>query len=588
MPDINDLPDISTLENIEKNFKVYAGPGAGKTSWLIEHLERVLKQSNRLARTKQIGCITYTNVAAEEIITRLDCDKSRFDISTIHSFLYRNIIKPFSYLIEKDDEGDTLFDTSKLDGHEEHVVHGDRLRRWIHTISRDNGKNYRFYSVPPNVKDVVTELSSLDFVFEDGQVELIIRKNRGAMIPRSNRELWKYKSKYWSDGIMHHEDVLYFSYLILSENPELLKFIRNKFPYIFVDEFQDTTQLQTWILDRISDEETVIGVVGDLAQSIYKFTGAQRQDFLSFKDGNTSEYKLGKNHRSTTQIIDFLNFLRTDIHQEYGDEENEGESVKIFIGKPKKAIEWIEQNYEGEIIFTLTRNNNSVFEISSQLDTRSEDLVNEMYSNDSNAYRASFIHSILKAIKFHDKQDYANSIKEIIRHLKRVNDGTVLKIELRDIAIDLINNLGVDSRNRSLFNVYMNLKSKVSDDFDLNIGAGLQRGNAKDFYEDHTINDLLPHVKVDTKSDDTVRTIHSAKGTEFNNTLVHFESLDEFKKYILNAAEYLDHEEDDGRIYYVACSRAKKRLFINIPEVTQQVLTSINRMPIELVTLQGR
>jgi hypothetical protein len=55
-----------------------------------------------------------------------------------------------------------------------------------------------------------------------------------------------------------------------------------------------------------------------------------------------------------------------------------------------------------------------------------------MYSNDANAQRASFIHSVLRAIKFHDKHDYANSLKEILRHLKRVNDGTVLKIELRE------------------------------------------------------------------------------------------------------------------------------------------------------------
>jgi len=586
MPDLNDLPDVSTLESIETSFKVYAGPGAGKSTWLIEHLERVLKQSNRLARTKQIACITYTNVAAEEIITRLDCDRSRFDISTIHSFLYRNIIKPFSYLVESDDQGETLFDVSKLDGHEEHVVHGDRLRRWIHTISNDNGTNYNYLQWSQNKPKTLVELSSMDYVFVNNEVELITRKRRGARIPKSRNELWKYKSKYWCDGILHHEDVLYFSYLILSENPEVLNFIRNKFPYIFVDEFQDTTQLQTWILDRISEKETIIGVVGDLAQSIYKFTGAQRQDFISFKDGNIPEYKIGMNHRSTTQIIDFLNFLRTDINQEYGDEENEGESVKILIGEPKQAIVWFGQNYEGETIFTLTRSNNSVFEISSQLGTRGEDLVNEMYSNDSNADRASFIHSILKAIKFHDKNDYANSIKEIIRHLKRVNDGTVLKIELRDIAIDLINNLGVDNRNSSLFDVYMNLKSVVSDDFGLNIGSGLQSGKAKDFYEGNTINDLLPHVKVDTKSDDKIRTIHSAKGTEFNNTLVHFESLDDFKKYIINAAEYLDHEDDHGRIYYVACSRAKKRLFINIPEVTQQVLTYINRMPMDIVTLE--
>jgi DNA helicase II / ATP-dependent DNA helicase PcrA len=105
----------------------------------------------------------------------------------------------------------------------------------------------------------------------------------------------------------------------------------------------------------------------------------------------------------------------------------------------------------------------------------------------------------------------------------------------------------------------MNLRSKVSEGFSLNIGAGLRSvAMQKIFMTDYTINDLLPHVKVDTKSDDSVRTIHSAKGTEFNNTLVHFESLADFKKYILNAAEYLDHEDDHGRIYYVALAGPKR------------------------------
>ncbi len=245
MPDINSLPHISTLSDIETHFKVFAGPGAGKTRWLISHLVRVLRESNRLNRTGKIACITYTNVAAEEILNRLKCDKSRFDISTIHSFLYRNIVKPFSYLIEKKDDGGILFDTSKLDGHDEHIVHGDKFRRWIRSIEQLNGKRYTSYNWPQNKPKVIAELSSLDYVFDNGKINLIIRQNRGARIAKSNGELWVYKSKYWKDGIMHHEDVLYFSYLILCRSPRVAEFIRAKFPYIFIDEFQDTTEIQT-------------------------------------------------------------------------------------------------------------------------------------------------------------------------------------------------------------------------------------------------------------------------------------------------------------------------------------------------------
>ena len=61
--DINAFPDVYSMQNIEHHFKVFAGPGAGKTKWLIDHLERVLKESKRLGKTRKIACITYTNVA---------------------------------------------------------------------------------------------------------------------------------------------------------------------------------------------------------------------------------------------------------------------------------------------------------------------------------------------------------------------------------------------------------------------------------------------------------------------------------------------------------------------------------------------
>ena len=197
MPDINSLPHISSLDNIETDFKVYAGPGAGKTTWLISHLERVLKESIRLNKTGKIACITYTNVAAEELLNRLKCDKSRFDISTIHSFLYRNILKPFSHIFEKDEKDEILFNISKLEGHDEHIVQGDRLRRWISSTGQLNGKNYNSYNWPQNKPNVVAELSSLDYAFVGDEIDLIIRQNRGAKLAKSNGELWIYKSKYW-------------------------------------------------------------------------------------------------------------------------------------------------------------------------------------------------------------------------------------------------------------------------------------------------------------------------------------------------------------------------------------------------------
>ena len=150
MLDINSLPDISELTDIDTNFRVFAGPGAGKTTWLIQHLINILKTSCRLHKTRKIACITYTNVAAEEVMNRLSCDKCRFDISTIHSFLYRNIVKPFSYLIAQDEDGESLFNIDKLDGHIEHIPHGDKIRRWRETIKKLNNKKYDYLNYTQN------------------------------------------------------------------------------------------------------------------------------------------------------------------------------------------------------------------------------------------------------------------------------------------------------------------------------------------------------------------------------------------------------------------------------------------------------
>lgn len=579
MPDINQLPHFSTLQDIESDFKVYAGPGAGKTTWLITHLEKVIRKSTRLGKIGRIACITYTNVAADEIVSRLKCDKNRFDISTIHSFLYRNIIKPFSYLIENDENGEMLFNISKLDGHDEHIVQGDRLRRWITTIGQINNKNYNVYNSPQNKPNVVTELSSLDYAFTGEEVELIIRQNRGARLPKSNGELWIYKSKYWNDGIMHHEDVLYFSYLILSKSPRILEFIRNKYPYIFIDEFQDTTELQTWIIEKICESYTKVGVVGDLAQSIYKFTGAKRTDFLNFKKDTISEYKLSHNHRSTKNIIDFLNLLRVDINQSYDVDKPEGSQVTVLVGSIQSAKSWFEVSNPNDLLYILTWKNTSISEINNQLGAVNVDLLKELYSNDSNSPRARLIHSILMGFKFYKKNDLKNSLSEIIKPLKRASGKKVLKLSLRKIAIDIIEILKVDNnRDTTILEFYSELKDNISNESNFSIGSALQKGHAKTFYENHTIKDMLPYVKVDTKSDDLVRTIHSAKGTEFKNTLVHFESTVDFRKYILDGSNHIDTIEDDGRIYYVACSRAMEKLYINIPEVTQDDINLIENM----------
>lgn len=74
------------IENIDQHFKINAGPGAGKTHWLINHIKNVLHNSTVLGKNKKIACITYTNNVVETILSRLGCCADKIEISTIHSF----------------------------------------------------------------------------------------------------------------------------------------------------------------------------------------------------------------------------------------------------------------------------------------------------------------------------------------------------------------------------------------------------------------------------------------------------------------------------------------------------------------------
>jgi DNA helicase-2/ATP-dependent DNA helicase PcrA len=582
MLDINTLPNVPDFIDIDSNFRIFAGPGAGKTTWLINHLQHVLKTSKRLHRTRKIACITYTNVAAEEVVNKLSCDKFRFDISTIHSFLYRNIIKPFSYLIAEDEGGEALFNVDKLAGHSEHIPHSDRIRRWQTTIEKLNNKSYRYLQFAQNKPHLLEQLGSLDYSFINNEIDLIFRKQRGVAVPTKNGELWLYKKKYWLDGILHHEDVLYFSYLIIIKSKRVLEFIRNRYPYILIDEFQDTTELQTWIIKKIAESNTKVGVIGDLAQSIYKFAWAKRTDFETFNLEGISSYKLENNHRSTSRIIDFLNCLRSDICQKGNEFTIDGCNVKILIGTIHDAIKWLNDN-DFKSTYILTRKNISVEEIKAKIGTQTDNLLKQLYGLDSNSARVKILHSILMGFKFSQKGYLKDAIKEVLRALKSPADKSILKLQLRGTAIEIIDKLKTDETQQlSLYSYYSELSDNIKKKFNFQIGAKITpKLAAKSFYEKTKVSDLLKFIKVDTKSEDNIRTIHSAKGTQFDHVLVHFDELIDFEKYVFEANTCLEADEDDARIYYVGFSRAIRSLFVNIPETKKCTIQKLIDMNVD-------
>lgn len=120
------------LDDVDHHFRVTAGPGSGKTFWLVKHIERVARVSTRLTPCSRISVISYTNVAVREILRRLGTVADKVDASTIHSFVFRNVVRPYVHLL-KDADGHDLVAHHLIDTHDVHYPAFGKVDAWVRT-----------------------------------------------------------------------------------------------------------------------------------------------------------------------------------------------------------------------------------------------------------------------------------------------------------------------------------------------------------------------------------------------------------------------------------------------------------------------
>jgi len=592
MENIPELPNDIT--ELDLPFKISAGPGAGKTTWLVRHVQNVIKNSDRLDKTKKVACITYTRIGADTVNkkVKVETGTNRLDIGTIHSFLYRNVIKPFAFLIEKDNAGESLFNITELHGHTDHIPSFSRISSWIKTI----GFKYSYLSKQVTDTNGLTNLdksrsilSACDWVINGDDLKYIPRKNYHRELKFPTSKLTEYKQTCWEKGIMHHEDVLYFAHYIFKNYPRTIELVSNKFPYLFLDEFQDTNPLQTWIVKKLTTKGTVIGVIGDPAQSIFEFAGAQRKDFNEFDLPDLVTYKKSDNFRSTKKVVAFLKELRDDIEQQPPDKAEQGENVVILVGEASSAVKYVKELGDDEYA-VLCRYNKDVNRLKYDIQNiQGENLISSLYSVDSINQRPRFIHSLLKAYDFFEHEEYKEAFKEINKHLRHANiDG----MEKRKLAISIIEYLH-ENRDTQIIDIYNYWQTELKI-----LSINMTRlGKAKDVYKNN-FNAFLPFLSKQTKINSHIRTIHQAKGDEFNNVLLCLfdktNKNDKVKKYlenivgdyIFNAKENIKLDSNIGeetRLVYVACSRAKKKLFINVPRLSTEERDRFKKINVKIL-----
>ena len=395
------LKDSHETIDIEHPFKVNAGPGAGKTTWLINHIQNVVQHSNRLGQVKKIACITYTNVAAEKILLNLGEACENVEIGTIHAFLYKHVVKPYVSFL-----GIPELAVDRIKGHDEYVPN----KSILYSVKAETKQTYL------DDKNLLEALLDLQWKFDkSGILQVMPRKIFKFRIKRETYLV--YKKICWSKGILHHDDVLYFSWRLISEYPSILEILRAKFPYIFVDEFQDTNPIQAEILKKLAEKESIIGVIGDRAQSIYKFQGADVTQFTNFNINGMVEYKIEGNHRSTAEIINILNIVRNDpTLTQYSPENRHGCQPRIMVGDVMATYQQAKRICGKEALWTLCYKNVTSNCLKKGYNAIDEDIMLEdIIANDSNSARAKQLFYIISSIE--NSRD--NKVKDALKLMKR-------------------------------------------------------------------------------------------------------------------------------------------------------------------------
>ena len=541
--------------DIENNFIVKAGPGAGKTYWLVQHIKHVLDKSVRLGKIKKIACITYTNIGVETICNRLSNCAGRVEVDTIHSFLYENIVKPYFYLIAEK-EG---FSLSKLKVVDDTILTSDgtifQLKKKIR-----NGYIYK------DDKAFKSAIKKARWIFKDNV--LVFRppypiKSSKYNIPKQFYD--EYKKYAWDKGVMHYDDVLYFAHELMVSFPFIAHILGVKYPYIFVDEFQDSTPIQVEIIKKIiSTNKSIVGVIGDKAQAIYGFAGADSQLFENFSAPQMTTYVIRDNRRSSREIVELLNFVRKDI-QQISKSGIHSFKPLLYIGNFVSCYNDFATMCNSSVT-TLSYDKITVNLIRKNIGHISENDTIIENIEDTNTERVKIVICCLNAIEC----GMDGAIKDALKFIKKFECDEHRQIYILKMLLNGYESYRLQTMEYFIHFLKDNVKIKI---------AGLKDGKAKDFYSSTKYESLALCVSAPELSTIKDKTIHKSKGDEYQNVLLVLK--DENDLNFLTSPQ-LGGQDETHRVYYVAISRAIKNLAIYAPSLNSTLESKLSAAPIDI------
>ena len=321
------------VECIEGPSMVIAGAGSGKTRVLTYRIAYMIAQG---INPFNILSLTFTNKAAlemkERIMTLLGNTAGRnVWMGTFHS-VFSKILR-----IESDWLGFTQNYT---------IYDSNDSKSLIKNILKERNLDVNVYKPGMVASKISSAKSSLISPDEYCNNHLITEEDRMKKVPELGNIYRTYNHRLKQFDAMDFDDLLVNMYILLRDFPDLMYKYQHKFKYILVDEYQDTNYVQYQIIKKLAAAHENVCVVGDDAQSIYSFRGANISNILNFKDDypNYQVFKLEQNYRSTKNIIQAANSIiqnnKKQIPKIIWTANHSGEKIKVIqaIDDTEEAI----------------------------------------------------------------------------------------------------------------------------------------------------------------------------------------------------------------------------------------------------------
>jgi DNA helicase-2/ATP-dependent DNA helicase PcrA len=590
-----------------------AGAGSGKTRVLTYRIAQLM---NKGVDAFNIMSLTFTNKASREMRERIEKvvghDARNLWMGTFHS-VFARILRAEAHHLGYPNNF-TIYDT-------------DDSKSLIRSIVKEMGLDDTVYKAN-TVYNRISAAKNTLIGWEDYLQNAELMGDDAANLRPEIGKIYKaYALRTFRAGSMDFDDLLFNTDKLFKEHLEVLNKYQQRIHYILVDEFQDTNLCQYYIIRKLAAVRQNICVVGDDAQSIYAFRGADITNILNFERDypDLKVIKLEQNYRSTQNIVEAANSVikknRAQLPKNVWTANEQGPLIEL--------IKAVSDNEEGRLVA------GSIFQERMQHQLKFSDFA-ILYRTNSQSraieealrrmnikykvvgglsfYQRKEIKDLLAYMRYVMNQQDEASFRRIINLPKRgIGDSTVDKIVVaandHSMTIwDVLQNAGHFVGGRSAapiedfvamikrFTLEIERKDAYDAAFEIAKGSGLLR----ELYEDKTVEGLsryenvqellnaikefvddperqekslgsfLQEVSLVTGQDEdkdkdpdkvTLMTIHMAKGLEFRYVYIVGLEEDLFPSQMMLSSRA--ELEEERRLFYVAITRAEKRLFLS-------------------------